>query len=121
MSGLKAQSSSLVLLAYEADAAVGAAVCFFGFSTFKARPLLNVHDLAVVPGQRGRGIGRALLAAAEDRARARGCCKLTLEVQEANARARGLYRSFGFRDYAIGDWESTRFLEKPIDRPAGTY
>jgi ribosomal protein S18 acetylase RimI-like enzyme len=112
--GLREHASTLVLLAYETGAAVGAAVCFFGYSTFKAMPLLNIHDLAVVPGQRGRGIGRALLDAAEEHARERGCCKLTLEVQEANAPARGLYRSFGFREYTIGDWEATRFLEKPI-------
>jgi len=40
-------------------------VCFRGFSTFAAAPLINVHDLAVVPGFRGQGIGRRLLEAVE--------------------------------------------------------
>ncbi len=112
--GLRAHPTTLVLLAFVADQPVGVAVCFFGFSTFQARPLLNVHDLAVLPDQRGLGIGRALLAAAEERARARRCCKLTLEVLDENQRARALYASFGFTDGALGDSTSTRFLSKPL-------
>jgi ribosomal protein S18 acetylase RimI-like enzyme len=90
------------------------AVCFFGFSTFQARPLLNIHDLAVVPEYRGRGVGRALLEAAEARAAERGCCKLTLEVQDANPRARQLYERYGFGDFVIGTPAPTRFLSKAI-------
>ncbi|MDP7573186.1 MAG: GNAT family N-acetyltransferase, partial [Myxococcota bacterium] len=98
---------------------VGVAVCFLGFSTFQARPLLNIHDLAVLPEWRGRGVGRALLAAAEDRARQRGCCKLTLEVQDSNRRALQLYERFGFSDFVIGDSGPTRFLAKLLDLPGG--
>ncbi len=112
--GLRAHPTSLVLLAVLDDRPVGVAVCFFGFSTFKGRPLLNVHDLAVLPAARGRGIGRALLAAAEERARARGCGKLTLEVLDENTRARGLYASFGFADNAFGHPGATRFLTKTL-------
>src|SRR5262245_37780568 len=63
--GLRAHPTTLVLLAFVDARAVGVAVCFFGYSTFQARPLLNVHDLAVLPDARGGGIGRALLAAVE--------------------------------------------------------
>ena len=112
--GLRAHPTTLVLLAFEEGRAVGVAVCFFGFSTFAARPLLNVHDLAVLPEARGRGLGRALLAAAETRARARGCCKLTLEVLEENRRARALYASFGLADVGVGSSTCTRFLSKPL-------
>lgn len=111
---LSQQSSALVLLAWNDVEPVGVAVCFFGFSTFQARPLLNVHDLAVIPGHRGRGIGRKLLTAAEQRARERGCCKLTLEVQEDNLTALGLYESFGFGDVVYGESGPTRFLSKPL-------
>ncbi len=115
VAGLRAHPTTLVLLAHDGDAPVGIAVCFWGFSTFSARPLLNVHDLAVVPDARGRGVGRALLAAAEDRARARGCGKLTLEVLDDNPRARGLYASVGFADVAVGSSAFTRFLSKPLE------
>ena len=95
--------------------AVGIAVCFVGFSTFRARRLLNLHDLAVVPEARGRGVGRRLLAAVEARARELSCCKLTLEVKEGNARARSLYASAGFGDFAPGREQTrTLFLEKVL-------
>jgi ribosomal protein S18 acetylase RimI-like enzyme len=94
--GLRSHPTTLVLLAYAGAEAVGIATCFRGFSTFHARPLLNVHDLAVVPAHRGRGVGRRLLEAVEARARALGCCKLTLEVLENNPRARRMYERAGF-------------------------
>jgi ribosomal protein S18 acetylase RimI-like enzyme len=106
--------TALVLLAFDDDRAVGMTVCFFGLSTFRARPLLNVHDLAVLPHYRGQGIGRALLAAAEEHARAKGCCKLTLEVQDDNTRARALYRRFGFENFVVGTSAPTRFLAKAL-------
>jgi ribosomal protein S18 acetylase RimI-like enzyme len=105
--------TALVLLAFAEGRAIGVTVCFFGFSTFEARPLLNVHDLAVVPEWRGKGVGRALLTATEERAVRRGCCKLTLEVQDENRRARALYESFGFSDFVVAN-SPTRFLSKRI-------
>lgn len=111
---LRDQPNALVLLALDGGRPVGVAVCFFGLSTFQARPLLNIHDLAVVPARRGQGAGRALLGAAERVAVERGCCKLTLEVQEDNTRARTLYESFGFEDFVVGDSAPTRFLAKKL-------
>ena len=112
---LRGHPTALVLLALADEEPVGIAVCFFGLSTFKARPLLNIHDLAVVPKYRGMGVGRALLHAAEEHARREGCCKLTLEVQDDNTRARGLYQSFGFEDFVVGSPKLTRFLAKPLE------
>ena len=113
VAGLRAHPTTLVLLAYAGERPVGIAVCFFGFSTFQARPLLNVHDLAVLVDWRGNGVGRALLEAAEARARERGCGKLTLEVQDTNHRARRLYEGFGFADFILAG-SATRFLTKPL-------
>jgi ribosomal protein S18 acetylase RimI-like enzyme len=112
--GLRAHPTARVWLAFDDDAAVGVCVGFLGFSTFQARPLLNIHDLAVLPGRRGGGVGRALLAAAEAHAREAGCGKLTLEVQDDNTPARNLYERFGFRDVVYGDSGPTRFLSKAL-------
>ena len=111
--GLRAHPTSLVLLAFEGDRPIGIAVCFFGFSTFQAGPLLNVHDLAVLEAWRGRGVGRVLLDAIEERALSRGCVKLTLEVQDENIRARRAYERFGFADFTLAG-SVTRFLTKPL-------
>lgn len=94
--GLQEHPTTLVFLAYQGEQAVGIAVCFRGFSTFAAKPLINIHDLAVLNTHRGCGIGRLLLEAVEAKARALGCCKLTLETQENNRRARGVYQAAGF-------------------------
>jgi ribosomal protein S18 acetylase RimI-like enzyme len=98
---------------------VGAAVCFVGFSTFRARGLINVHDLAVLPSWRGQGIGTRLLAAVEAFARRRGYCKVNLEVRVDN-RARHLYRRLGYGAGTTGGGEATSevqslFLEKRLD------
>lgn len=111
---LRDHPTSRVLLGLVGGSPVGLAICFLGLSTFSAQPLLNIHDLAVLPAWRGHGVGRALLVAAEEQARAEGCCKLTLEVQDDNRRARGLYESFGFADFVVGSSAPTRFLTKPL-------
>lgn len=101
--GLRAHPTTIIFLAYVDDQAVGIATCFLGFSTFAARPLINIHDLAVLPEHRGRGIGRALLAAVEREARERGCARVTLEVQENNRRARDIYEAAGFAHAVYGE------------------
>jgi GNAT superfamily N-acetyltransferase len=116
--GLRAHPTSLVYLAFFGREAVAIAVCFRSFSTFSATPVLNVHDLAVRPGFRGRRIAHELLRHVEDRARAFGCSKLTLEMREDNDSARRLYRRAGF----VGDEPTetrprTLFLEKPLVAP----
>ena len=89
------------VLAFDAEQPVGLVNCIEGFSTFACRPLVNVHDVAVAPGHRGRGVGQALLAAAEAHARERGACKLTLEVLTGNQRALRSYEQFGFAPYRL--------------------
>ena len=89
------------LLAWKADRAVGLINAFEGVSTFKARPLLNIHDIAVTATERGQGIGRHLLAGIETIGRERGCCKLTLEALEGNVGAIALYRRVGFVAYEL--------------------
>jgi len=53
-------------------------------------------ELYVAPAMRGRGLGRALLAAAIDHARATGAAYMELGTGEQDVAARGLYESFGF-------------------------
>ncbi len=110
---LRKQAAGRHFLAFSRTEAVGVAICFLGFSTFSARPLLNVHDLTVRQGWRGNGIGRRLLEAVEDAARELGCCKVTLEVRSDN-QARRLYEAAGFR---AGDSAETSFafMTKMLD------
>jgi ribosomal protein S18 acetylase RimI-like enzyme len=113
--GLRSHPAQHIFLAYESGLPVGIAVCFRGFSTFRARPLLNVHDLAVLPAYRGQGIGRRLLERVMAKARDLGCCAVTLEVGEHNVVAQALYRDVGFEE---GDRQSAAgrmlFWKKPV-------
>lgn len=88
-------------LALAGDEPVGLINCFAGFSTFAARPLLNIHDIVVRGDRRRQGIGQALLAWAEAKARALGCCKLTLEVLSNNHQAMASYQLAGFAPYVL--------------------
>jgi ribosomal protein S18 acetylase RimI-like enzyme len=83
------------------DIPVGLVNCMQGFSTFACKPLVNVHDLAVLGAYRGQGIGERLLGFVESMAKERGACKLTLEVLSGNASAMRLYARAGFAAYAL--------------------
>ncbi|MFH0753267.1 MAG: GNAT family N-acetyltransferase [Candidatus Omnitrophota bacterium] len=71
-------------------------IAFLGYSTFGAYFSLNVHDLIVLSGFRGRGVGRKLMEHMEDWGRELGCGKVTLEVRYDNEKARQLYKSMGY-------------------------
>ena len=94
--GLREHPTTMVFLAYSDGAAIGLAVCFRGYSTFAAKPLINIHDLVVRSTHRGQGVGRRLIESVAQKGRMLGCCKLTLEVLENNRPARRLYDSAGF-------------------------
>jgi GNAT superfamily N-acetyltransferase len=98
---LAANPHAFSLLARIDDEAVGLANCFMGYSTFAAAALVNIHDFAVLPGHRGTGIGKALMAAIEAEALKRGACKVTLEVLSGNHPAKALYAAQGYGDYQL--------------------
>ena len=74
-----------------------------GFSTFSAKPLLNVHDLVVHEDYRGQGLSHKLLDFVKEQATASGCCKLTLEVLSENEIAKKSYAKFGFKPYQLAE------------------
>lgn len=88
-------------IAYADGEPVGLLNAFRGFSTFAAKPLYNIHDLAVLPAARGQGVGAQLMQALEAYARAEGCCKITLEVLTGNVSAKALYARQGYSNYQL--------------------
>jgi GNAT superfamily N-acetyltransferase len=88
-------------LAFLGEKPVGLINCFAGFSTFAAKPLLNIHDVVVHADVRGQGIAQALLQWAETQARQLGCCKLTLEILSNNIPAMRSYERAGFEPYVL--------------------
>ncbi|MCC5935537.1 MAG: GNAT family N-acetyltransferase [Candidatus Cyclonatronum sp.] len=101
--------TAVSFLAFVDGEPAGLANCFLGLSTFSARRLLNIHDLAVLPEFRGTGVGSRLLEMAEAKALQMDCCKITLEVRDDN-RAKALYLRNGYKP---GDPEML-FWSKPL-------
>jgi len=94
--GLQKQSNYVFFLAYLNGELAGLANCFVNFSTFKAKPLINIHDFSVDPRFRRKGIGEAMLDKITDYCRENDFCKITLEVRYDNDGAQRLYRRKGF-------------------------
>jgi len=98
---LAARPQAFSVLAYEGGQPVGLVNCIEGFSTFAARPLVNVHDVVVLPSHRGKRVAQQMFALVEEEARRRGACKLTLEVLSGNAPALRAYEREGFAGYQL--------------------
>jgi ribosomal protein S18 acetylase RimI-like enzyme len=122
VSALAARPQAYSVLAFatadngEAEQAVGLVNCIEGFSTFACKPLVNVHDVAVLPAFRGQRVAEKMLALAEQIAIERGACKLTLEVLDGNNGAMRLYQRLGFANYQLDPAAGqARFMQKWIE------
>mgnify|MGYP006137593845 FL=1 len=103
------------VLCYVDGKPAGLTNCLQGFSTFKCKPLINIHDVVVVSGFRGNQISQHMLKKVEQVAVDRGCCKITLEVIEGNTVAKNAYLKFGFAGYALDpEMGNAMFWEKGL-------
>lgn len=87
---LMRRRDSRVTVAEESGRVVGYAAVWF------TRGEAELGDLAVHPGHRRKGVGRALLEDALGAAAERGSARLFLQVRESNAGAMALYADAGF-------------------------
>ena len=97
--------------------AIGFALYFFTFSTFVGRPTLYLEDLFVLPEERGRGAGKALLSALARIAVRRGCGRLEWAVLDWNTPAIAFYRGLGARP--LEEWNTFRLCDDPLRALAG--
>lgn len=112
---LAARPQAYSVIALDGEQPVGLVNCIEGFSTFACRPLVNVHDVAVLASHRGRGIAEQMLREAERIAIERGAVKMTLEVLSDNAPATKLYQRIGYVGYQLDPaMGSAGFLQKRL-------
>jgi GNAT superfamily N-acetyltransferase len=88
--------AEFLLAASDGRAAEGVCQLRYRYGVWLAAEDCWLEDLFVREAARGRGLGRALVAEAIERARARGCRRMELDVNEANRSALRLYDAFGF-------------------------
>jgi ribosomal protein S18 acetylase RimI-like enzyme len=62
----------------------------------KGRKRARLYSIAVDPRMQGRGVGRGLVKAAEDEARARGMERMSLEIRLDNSASQALFRGAGY-------------------------
>jgi len=105
-----------VLLAFAGPEPVGFAFYFYTYSTFAARPTLFLEDLFVYPEYRGRGYGKALLAALAREAVEHDCGRMDWMVLDWNQPAIDFYRRLGAA--VLSEWELCRLSGDALTRLA---
>lgn len=101
------------LLAEDDDgAAVGFALYFHNYSTWRGRQGLYLEDLFVEPLHRGRGIGKQLLVRLAQLAVERGCARMEWAVLDWNRPAIDFYERLGAR--AMSEWTIFRLADAPL-------
>jgi ribosomal protein S18 acetylase RimI-like enzyme len=94
---LRDPATEFLLAAPEGEEApAGVCQLRFRLSVWTASDDCWLEDLYVTDEARGTGLGRALIAEAFERARARECARVQLDVDEDNTRAIDVYREAGF-------------------------
>jgi len=104
------------LICRRGSAAVGFALYFFTYSTFLGRPTLYLEDLFVLPEERGRGAGRALLGELARIAVRRGCGRMEWAVLDWNTPSIRFYKRLGAK--LRRDWILTRLTGPALRRLA---
>ena len=90
------RADSTLLIAVTQGVGCGFAQLYPSFSSVRAAPIAILNDLYVAPSARRRGVGRALLDAAVEAARASGASLVKLSTALNNAPAQRLYESAGW-------------------------
>jgi GNAT superfamily N-acetyltransferase len=97
-----ARADQVVLVATDAaDSALGFVQVELRPETFGRAPEAYVSALVVGGGSEGRGVGRALMAAAETWARERGALRVALDVFATNHAARAFYERIGYLEDSL--------------------
>lgn len=97
---------------------VGCALWFRNFSTWRGVHGIYLEDLYVRPAHRGRGLGRALLAALAAVCAERGYARLEWSVLDWNQPSIDFYRALGAAP--MDDWTTFRLHGAALTALAGT-
>jgi GNAT superfamily N-acetyltransferase len=100
------------LLADHQGKSIGFALFFTNYSTFLTKPGIYLEDLFVMQEYRGKGIGKAILAALARLALERGCGRLEWSVLDWNEPAIAFYQRIGAT--VLPEWRICRVTGEAI-------
>jgi GNAT superfamily N-acetyltransferase len=83
-------------VAFEEGVAVGYLLAVYVFSLEHSGLTAEIDELFVLPSQRGKGVGAALLAIAESEFVRRGCTNVSFQMSSTNDSGRAFYRRHGY-------------------------
>jgi GNAT superfamily N-acetyltransferase len=86
------------LVAEQAGELLGLAQYLFHLTTWSVGPYCYLNDLYTTPAARGRGVGRALITAVAERARAAGAARYYWMTHQTNTQAQALYNTLATTD-----------------------
>ena len=105
-----------VLFVLEGEKEVGFALFFHNFSTFLGRAGLYLEDLFVLPEERGKGYGKALLAKLAAIAKERGCGRMEWWCLDWNQPSIQVYKALGA--VPMDEWTVYRLTGDTLDKLA---
>lgn len=102
--GFIGKDDAAVLVAEEEDFLIGAVAVFVSSSVphsfLTSRPRGHIATIVITERYRDRGIGRKLMAAAEEYAKGKGAQDIKLEVMAFNTGAMDFYRDLGYENFS---------------------
>lgn len=116
MESLFVKRQAEVIIAEEEGRALGFALYFHNFSTFKGKACLYLEDIFVKEEQRGRGIGKMLFIRLAQIAVERGCERFDWAVLDWNKPSIEFYKSLGA--FPMDEWTVYRLTGEPLKRVA---
>ena len=116
MESLFVKRQAEVIIAEEEGRALGFALYFHNFSTFKGKACLYLEDIFVKEEQRGRGIGKMLFKRLAQIAVERGCERFDWAVLDWNKPSIEFYKSLGA--FPMDEWTVYRLTGESLKRVA---
>jgi len=107
------------LLACDGSEAVGFALYYYTYSTFRGQKGLFLEDLFVKVEYRKQGIGRAFFAELARLAAAQNCFRIDWLVLSWNRHGMDFYNTLGGR--AVSDWVLYRLNGAPLDALSSSF
>lgn len=106
---MQTEDGNLLIVGVAGDRVVATyQITFISGLSLRAARRAQIESVRVATDLRGQGIGAALMADAETRARAAGCSLLQLTTNRSRSRAQAFYQSLGFQPSHVG-------MKKPLD------